>query len=935
MPLHARYWARILAVITIPLAIIIYWSAAPRLTHGLSATYYENPWVDWAAAHRIERIAILSSNDDYGINPEGPFRVTWEGFLYADADRSITFSVPSRIDATLVIDNQMVFETASYPPTKPATITKHISEGAHPLRFELSRSHESNNFFSAALEIETWLGNRPLAASSLYPLKPDPLQASRDANLYIIRLIAAILGVTAASYLFGTTFFIFLRGLAPLDSIGLLLIISAALALRLGYLTDLASNSAQFDQLPHGSDQRVYESQARDLLRGTWPPETDFYRQPGFSWLLGHVHLVLGTSLRSFQTLQLSTGAFATLAVFAIGRSIFGRGVAFLSAFLWATYPLAIFYDAQILTHGVEAQLTLWIICLWLHSPVSSRSNYKTIWPTAALGFLIGILSVLRPAMLALIPIAAISMVWKSGHIHTQRVIRCLIVIVCAAIPILPVATHNYHHTGRLQLISANGPVTLYLGNNRDAGGTGEYSQAFRATHERVNRGEVTYIQQTFLDLRDFYPRWLGLMVRKTALYWGNHEIPNNVDFVTDGLAISPLLRILPIRFGAIVALGATGLLIALRERKSYSPGAWLLALVLATLFSTTVAFHVVSRFRVPTYGPLIILSAFTLVELAKHLRQLNLRSAITTATLLTCASSFVLALPWVADHSMRTPTVKALPASAISLPPASATGLSLLGHDQLLPVEPAEPLFVTLYWSATTSLSPDYYASVQLLTTQHQKLAQADQAIGSGSFPSYTTSLWKAGDIVVDKYLLFPPKDVATPIGLQVLVAAYDRQTGQRVLDTTIGTLPLTYQSPHVLPDTAVSVQANIGPALLVAYDYVIDHGNLHLTLFWEAQHPSSIDGVAFLHILDAQEQFLYGHDAQPTAGMYPMSAWQPGEGIVDQRILPVSNLPASHYMIHIGVYDPISKARFPIVAADRTTVPSSSLGLLEFSAH
>ena len=175
----------------------------------------------------------------------------------------------------------------------------------------------------------------------------------------------------------------------------------------------------------------------------------------------------------------------------------------------------------------------------------------------------------------------------------------------------------------------------------------------------------------------------------------------------------------------------------------------------------------------------------------------------------------------------------------------------------------------------------------------------------------------------------------MATPIGLQVLVAAYDRQTGQRVLDTTIGTLPLTYQSPHVLPDTAVSVRANIGPALLVAYDYVIDHGNLHLTLFWEAQHPSSIDGVAFLHILDAQEQFLYGHDAQPTAGMYPMSAWQPGEGIVDQRILPVSNLPASHYMIHIGVYDPISKARFPIVAADRTTVPSSSLGLLEFSAH
>ena len=93
----------------------------------------------------------------------------------------------------------------------------------------------------------------------------------------------------------------------------------------------------------------------------------------------------------------------------------------------------------------------------------------------------------------------------------------------------MPVTYHNYQHSGQLQLFSANGPVTLYLGNNRDSAGIGQYSPAFLATHELVNRGQTTFFKQTTNDILENPQRWFGLMTRKTALYWGNLEIPNNV----------------------------------------------------------------------------------------------------------------------------------------------------------------------------------------------------------------------------------------------------------------------------------------------------------------------------------------------------------------------------------------------------------------------
>ena len=128
---------------------------------------------------------------------------------------------------------------------------------------------------------------------------------------------------------------------------------------------------------------------------------------------------LLGPDMRPFQIVQLTGGALASMAIYALGKRIFSPPAAWVAALLWATFPLAIFYDAQLVTHGLEAQLVVWLLWLWL-SAIERPGNGALI----ALGLLSGGAAIIRPALLALIPLVALSLIWMSRprwHLGTAR----------------------------------------------------------------------------------------------------------------------------------------------------------------------------------------------------------------------------------------------------------------------------------------------------------------------------------------------------------------------------------------------------------------------------------------------------------------------------------------------------------------------------------
>ena len=64
-----------------------------------------------------------------------------------------------------------------------------------------------------------------------------------------------------------------LAGWRSRTALGLILVVGLAFVLRMAYLRDYASQPAA-DVLGTGSDNRKYQADALDYLRGTWPPET-------------------------------------------------------------------------------------------------------------------------------------------------------------------------------------------------------------------------------------------------------------------------------------------------------------------------------------------------------------------------------------------------------------------------------------------------------------------------------------------------------------------------------------------------------------------------------------------------------------------------------------------------------------------------------------
>ena len=93
----------------------------------------------------------------------------------------------------------------------------------------------------------------------------------------------------------------------------------------------------------------------------------------------------------------------------------------------------------------------------------------------------------------------------------------------------------------------------------------------------------------------------------------------------------------------------------------------------------------------------------------------------------------------------------------------------------------------------------------------------------------------------------------------------------------------------------------------------------SLNLTLYWSPRGRPTHDYTVFVHLLDSSGQLRGQADSPPMAGKYPTSVWDAGEVIADLRTLSLApDLPAGEYKIAIGLYDPETGQRVPIVDED-----------------
>jgi len=304
--------------------------------------------------------------------------------------------------------------------------------------------------------------------------------------------------------------------------------------------------------------------------------------------------------------------------VFLLGRRYFGRVVGTAAGLVAATYWYFLYFEGELLI--VSLIILLDLIFLWLF--VRAYES-KSLPGYMASGFVLGISALARPNILLF---GIVACVWVLGtEIRQWRgaLLRTSLFGALCLVPILPITVRNAVEGDDFVLISSQGGVNFYIGNNPESDGTtaivpgtrpgwwdGYYDAIAIANQSEGRELKPSEVSQFFfgesLEYITQNPKsWLSLMWKKMGFLWKSAELTNNKPIKFFAEKYAPITRGLPIGFGLVGPLALLGLALCLGQARRTFP-LWGFAVV----YSVSIwLFFVCTRFKMPMMPVLIILA--------------------------------------------------------------------------------------------------------------------------------------------------------------------------------------------------------------------------------------------------------------------------------------------------------------------------------------
>lgn len=312
-----------------------------------------------------------------------------------------------------------------------------------------------------------------------------------------------------------------------------------------------------------------------------------FWQPPGYMMLLA-AWLGVGTSPESFVFLQLLIGVASTLLLYRIIIHVFGeeaRRHGLLAAGLFAIVPAILYYETKLLKPAWVIFLMLWILYL------SLPRTRMTWWPLR--GLLAGVL-VIFDVYFIIIPFALL--------FATQMKRGPLFSLACGLlVTVGPIAALNASAKAGFVLVSYNGPINLYVGNNADWTRTyntlpGWTWYKITLMHEGgagANAGNVAATGELFVEdvvrfAREEPVKFAKGLATKALLFFSLRELPRN-----GSIFMHPAVLFLSSVINAAVMLIAFVCLPRLKREP-------LIMLLLLMIFAVNVVFFPTTRYRLP-----------------------------------------------------------------------------------------------------------------------------------------------------------------------------------------------------------------------------------------------------------------------------------------------------------------------------------------------
>ncbi len=272
------------------------------------------------------------------------------------------------------------------------------------------------------------------------------------------------------------------------------------------------------------------------------------------------------------------------------------------------------------------------------------------------------------------------------------------------------------------------------------------------------------------------------------------------------------------------------------------------------------------------------------------------------------------------------------------------------LGYDLVSgdTVRQGEDLHVRLYWLALQPLDINYSSFLHLDAPPDYATWATSDNVHPGDPQALTdvpSSNWRTSAYVRDEHRLEVPLDLP-PVQYLLRVGLYDQSTGKRLMVLADGESAtedsITLQPVRVVRAQPVSprqlphrVEYTLGEQIeLLGYDLEIrglEMGDFELTLYWRAKTAVENDYTVFVHLV-GQEGKLWGQsDSVPMQGMYPTSAWLPGQLVEDRHVIQVDPAaPSGSYQVLVGLYDPATLERLEAVGPEGP-LPEGAVTLTE----
>lgn len=410
----------------------------------------------------------------------------------------------------------------------------------------------------------------------------------------------------------------------------LVLVLLVALGLRGGYLWGQARNNPMFARPV--MDAGFHHEWAQRIAAGEGLEERPYFRAPLYYYLLAGIYKLFGPHVLAGRIAGCILGALSCYLLAWLGVALAGFRAGLLAGLIAAFYWPFIYFDAELLTVGLEVFLNVALLIVLLRA---ARRDSRPLFLAA--GIIWGLSAITRPNVLAF-AVGIFAWLWiayRPGRRLYRAAQAAALTCIGAALIVLPVTIRNYVVGGELVLIATNGGVNFYIGNNPEADGfsaivpgtrrswEGGFEDTHRIAEQEMGRplGEKEVSDYWYARAFEWIGAqpgaWARLMLRKLRVFCSPIEMPNNQP-IWFFAGMAELSTIFWLGFPVVACLGVAALLLVGRQWRE-----WALPLAFAIIYGLTVlAFFCPGRYRLPIVPVLIVLAAAGLVELVRRLKR-------------------------------------------------------------------------------------------------------------------------------------------------------------------------------------------------------------------------------------------------------------------------------------------------------------------------